>query len=271
MRATIHLVSREDYWPFAIAIRDGAARALAALPARPRDAAARPSGRGRADAPAAGGRRERAQDADRGHGRRALQRRSAVARHRARSAGRDLGAPPRRHLRAGRGAGSGPPAGRRRPTGSSCSCAATCRASGPARPSEIADWAGLPPRQVNELLEGMELRRFRDEAGGLLVDLPRLAAARRRHAGPAALPAHLGRDAARPLPGAPRSCPSSTAPRSSAQDAAVDRDLHGRRAGGGHLAAGTRTGSSSPRSARLSRAARAELDAEAERLALLHA
>ena len=30
MRATIHLVSRADYWPLALAIRDAAARVVAA-------------------------------------------------------------------------------------------------------------------------------------------------------------------------------------------------------------------------------------------------
>ena len=45
---------------------------------------------------------------------------------------------------------------------------------GPGAPADIANWAGLPPATVNDAVEGMELRRFRDEAGGLLVDLPRL-------------------------------------------------------------------------------------------------
>ncbi len=44
---------------------------------------------------------------------------------------------------------------------------------GPAAPREIADWAGLKVRPVDEALDGLELRRFRDEKGGLLVDLPR--------------------------------------------------------------------------------------------------
>jgi len=44
---------------------------------------------------------------------------------------------------------------------------------GPAAPKEIADWAGLKVQPVNEALEQVELRRFRDENGGLLVDLPR--------------------------------------------------------------------------------------------------
>ena len=46
---------------------------------------------------------------------------------------------------------------------------------GPAAPANIANWAGLPPREVNDAVERLELRRFRDEAGGVLVDLPRLA------------------------------------------------------------------------------------------------
>jgi hypothetical protein len=45
---------------------------------------------------------------------------------------------------------------------------------GPGAPAEIADWAGLPVMQVNQVLETLELRRFRTERGGGLVDLPRL-------------------------------------------------------------------------------------------------
>ena len=44
---------------------------------------------------------------------------------------------------------------------------------GPAAPKEIADWASLRQKPVEETLEGLNLRRFRDEKGGLLVDLPR--------------------------------------------------------------------------------------------------
>ena len=44
---------------------------------------------------------------------------------------------------------------------------------GPGAPKEIADWAGLKQKPVEETLEGLNLRRFRDEKGGLLVDLPR--------------------------------------------------------------------------------------------------
>jgi hypothetical protein len=46
-------------------------------------------------------------------------------------------------------------------------------AFGPAPAADIADWAGLPPEQVASALGGLRLRRFRDEGGKELVDLPR--------------------------------------------------------------------------------------------------
>jgi winged helix DNA-binding protein len=44
---------------------------------------------------------------------------------------------------------------------------------GPSRPTEIADWAGLPVRAISPALARRTLRQFRDEQGRLLVDLPR--------------------------------------------------------------------------------------------------
>jgi hypothetical protein len=44
---------------------------------------------------------------------------------------------------------------------------------GPASRHEIADWAGLPVRQVTEALAGLSLRRFQAEDGEELLDLPR--------------------------------------------------------------------------------------------------
>lgn len=44
---------------------------------------------------------------------------------------------------------------------------------GPAGRKDIADWAGLPVREVMASLERLELRRFEDEQGNELVDLPR--------------------------------------------------------------------------------------------------
>jgi hypothetical protein len=46
-------------------------------------------------------------------------------------------------------------------------------AFGPAPAADIASWAGLPPQRVTSALRGLRLRRFRDEGGGELVDLPR--------------------------------------------------------------------------------------------------
>jgi Winged helix DNA-binding domain len=48
------------------------------------------------------------------------------------------------------------------------------QAFGPARPAEIADWASLDVKPTRQALERIELRRFRDEQGKELVDLPRL-------------------------------------------------------------------------------------------------
>ena len=44
---------------------------------------------------------------------------------------------------------------------------------GPAPVRDIADWAGIPPKEINEGLRGLKLRRFRSEDGDELVDLPR--------------------------------------------------------------------------------------------------
>ena len=45
---------------------------------------------------------------------------------------------------------------------------------GPARPAEIADWASLDVTTTRRALERLELRRFRDEQGKELLDLRRL-------------------------------------------------------------------------------------------------
>jgi hypothetical protein len=43
---------------------------------------------------------------------------------------------------------------------------------GPATVSEIANWAGLPVRHIGAVIGGLRLRRFRAEDGAALVDLP---------------------------------------------------------------------------------------------------
>jgi hypothetical protein len=47
-------------------------------------------------------------------------------------------------------------------------------AFGPAPRADIAQWAGMRVGQVAPALERLQLRRFRDESGGELLDLPRL-------------------------------------------------------------------------------------------------
>jgi hypothetical protein len=44
---------------------------------------------------------------------------------------------------------------------------------GPAPAGDIAGWAGLPVTTVSPVIEGLKLRRFRDEEGRQLFDLPR--------------------------------------------------------------------------------------------------
>jgi hypothetical protein len=44
---------------------------------------------------------------------------------------------------------------------------------GPGSVKDLANWAGLPVALVKPVVEGLELRRFRDERGNELVDLPR--------------------------------------------------------------------------------------------------
>jgi hypothetical protein len=47
------------------------------------------------------------------------------------------------------------------------------RAFGPASAADVASWAGMQSTPVKAALERIELRQFRDEKGGLLLDLPR--------------------------------------------------------------------------------------------------
>jgi Winged helix DNA-binding domain len=46
-------------------------------------------------------------------------------------------------------------------------------AFGPAPQADVANWAGMRPGALAEAVSGMRLRRFRDERGAVLLDLPR--------------------------------------------------------------------------------------------------
>ncbi len=71
-------------------------------------------------------------------------------------------------------------------------------AFGPATRADIADWSGLRVADVAGALDALEpLRRFRDENGRELLDLPRAPLPAGGHAGAGALPAEVGQHAAR--------------------------------------------------------------------------
>ena len=164
MRETIHLVSKGDYWPLAIAIR--ASRRAWAL---------------RVDKTLT----ERAQQ------RRARELRAALADG---PRGREIDALVRNHVMLWLDVVRVPPSGtweRRRAdiyalaedwvgpctAGEEDALSHLIRrylgAFGPAAMSDLARWAGVHMPILAPAAEALELRRFRDEAGNELVDLPR--------------------------------------------------------------------------------------------------
>jgi hypothetical protein len=174
MRATIHLVSKSDYWPIALAIRDARRKAWADY-------------RGKYDArvPAAAASKLRT----------ALQRESPLGRKTVHELlGSDsvitngvnmwldlVRVPPsgtwerrRADLYAAAEDWIGPPPRSVTPeAGTELLVKRYLGGYGPARAREIADFAGLPAKQLAPALESMKLRRFRAEDGSELLDLPR--------------------------------------------------------------------------------------------------
>ena len=169
MRATIHLVSKNDYWPLTAAIR--AARTAWWERVHPQadpkqmKAAARKLRRFLADGP---------------------RRRKEVEAHLGRELALGVGAyvdlvrvPPsgtweqRRADLYGLAEHWLGPDDARPDDGQELLVRRYLAGFGPAYKADVADFAGLPITRIGQVLEQMELRRFRDEDGNELLDLPR--------------------------------------------------------------------------------------------------
>ena len=141
---------------------------------------------------------------------------------------------------------------------------------GPARPEEIANWAGVAKPDVAGVLDRIELRRFQDEAGKELIDLPRLplpdadtpAPVRFLPVWDATLLVHARRTQILPEPYRPRIFSTKTP--QSVNAFLVDGQVAGTwRYEKGRVQVKP--------FGRLAKGVRAELDEEAERLAAFHA
>jgi Winged helix DNA-binding domain len=172
MRATIHLVSRADYWPLELGVK----RARAEWTMR---AATYRMPRGQLTVAA--------RKLRRALGRGALYRKEIeelLGKDGARAVGMELDlvrVPPagtwerrRADLYAAAEDWLGPPpAGLTEEQGIELLVRRRLAAFGPATRNEIADWAGLPVALVEPHIERVATRRFRAEDGAQLVDLPR--------------------------------------------------------------------------------------------------
>jgi hypothetical protein len=168
MRATIHLVSRRDYWPFAVAIRAPRRRWWERVhPNRPPDmiAAAKRLRRFLADGP-----------------RRRKEIEEFLGRERALGVGAYLDlvrVPPSgtwEQRRADLYATAEDWVGPEDVTpdeGLELLVRRYLAAFGPASKADLADWGGIPVGELSDALDRLKLRRFRDEEGKELVDLPR--------------------------------------------------------------------------------------------------
>jgi winged helix DNA-binding protein len=170
MRATIHLVSARDYWPFAIGVREARWESWlrghrGRVSADEVQAAAR-----RVERLLDGGPRSRAElveglDTTHFNG-------AGVWLHLVRVPPAGTWERRRADVYATAESWLGPPAATPA-EGLELLIRRYLQGFGPAAPADVAGWAGLPLTPVNAELERLELRRFRDEQGGLLVDLPR--------------------------------------------------------------------------------------------------
>ena len=123
-----------------------------------------------------------------------------------------------------------------------CWSPATCAAFGPASARDIASFCGWNVTATRAVLAGLELRRFRDEAGGELLDVPEAPLPAADTPAPVRF---LGQWDAILLVHARRGAdPARGVPAAGVRhvDPAVGADLPGRRPGGRHLAVCRRGG-----------------------------
>jgi hypothetical protein len=174
MRSTIHLVSAHDYWPFALGVRRARRQVWGKSgrnrPSPDRVAAAAKRLRGRlANGPLARTEVDAALDSPG----------SAMVN----GVGLWLDlvrVPPagtwerrRADVYAAAEDWLGPPAAKSEREGIEHLVRRYLQGFGPAARKDIADWAGLQPVAISPVLEEMRLRRFRDQGGDELLDLPR--------------------------------------------------------------------------------------------------
>ena len=164
MRSTIHLVSRADYWPFAIAVRDVRRASWLRVDegASRREAAAETVRNA-----LAGGNTMRRKEIEALVGKEAARVRRPLGRPRARAAVGHVGAPPRGPLRARRGLGRPAARHRARTPRSSTSSAATSAASGP-RPPRTSPRSPVSPAPKSTRCS----TRLDLDAQGDLLDVP---------------------------------------------------------------------------------------------------
>jgi len=172
MRTTIHLVSREDYWPIALAVRDvrreGWLTYRRGKTTEHEVVAAAKLVRGRLEAGATG----RADlidslDAMLFNGAGVwldLVRIPPAGTWERRRA--DMYAPAEEWV--------GPPGDATAEQGMKLLIERYLRGFGPAAPADVANWIGTATKSVTAALDEMELRQLRNEQGKLLLDLPRL-------------------------------------------------------------------------------------------------
>jgi hypothetical protein len=172
MRATIHLVARDDYWPFEIGVK----RARAEWARRVASYGASP-----ASLRAASRKLRRALD---GGSLRRAEIERLLGKETARAVGMELDlvrVPPggtwerrRADVYAAAEDWLGPPpSGLTEEDGIELLVRRYLGAFGPSTAAEVADWAGLPAAAVGLRLERVATRRFRTEDGAELFDLPR--------------------------------------------------------------------------------------------------